>query len=150
MGTPESRTLIQIRAEYYKWRSTIPWSDAEILKTLSDQLACVDPEKCRDRYDHLVSLMATTRNRQLTDEVVRAVLPDLVKICSICGRKARHYIDLVGRCHYCRDIPVPGQDDRNRQYREKSANISQEKRLKIGITVRRAMRRSISLRSLGI
>lgn len=93
------------RAEAFRsWRATLPFTDEEFVAAFERLARAVEHEN-----SYLANLYRNqgqwlTKTGRLNQKMVSMALLELIKTCSICGKKALYRTSSEGRCSKHRDI----------------------------------------------
>lgn len=93
---------------YESWRRTIPFTNEQIIAVFEEYLDNLE----KSAGKRSASMVAWYRNEvnwlkktgRLKAKVVAFVLPLMVKVCAVCGKKALYRYGTEGRCSKHRDV----------------------------------------------
>jgi len=101
---------------YFRWRKTIPWSDAEIIAALRDEAQRSPNDWVREARTARADRFE--RSHRLSNFLVAQVLHVLVVRCEVCGETAHYRIGSRGFCREHRTSPqrlLPARERRREE-----------------------------------
>lgn len=87
---------------FEEWRASIPFTDEQILSAFAEAAReyGANSVKAGNRFE---GFAASLREGRLSSVALRSVLPYLVKVCHVCGKKALYRHGVLGACSAHRD-----------------------------------------------
>tara|TARA_R110000824_G_C14784869_1_gene632451 strand:- start:35 stop:445 length:411 start_codon:yes stop_codon:yes gene_type:complete len=118
---------------YLKWRKTIPWTDAEILAALRDEVQRSPNDWIRDA--RTVRADRFERSHRLSRFLLSQVIHVLVVRCEVCGKTAHYRVGVRGFCRAHRTSPQRVNPARERR-REQIATTHEDRRARLDTKLR--------------
>lgn len=112
---------------YAKWRATVTFSD-EVLAQTAEEIAAEMAATGRTFWHQVwLERAAKIRAGRLSVSVFKAMLPNLIRLCGICGKKALYRWGQEGRCRAHKDQIPQYCVGRTRREDARQADIEAER-----------------------
>ena len=118
---------------YIRWRKTIPWTDAEILAALRDEVRRSPNDWIRDARTTRAERFE--RSHRLSQYLLSQVIHVLVVRCEVCGETAHYRVGSRGFCRAHRTSPQRVLPARERR-REEIATSHEDRRARLDTKLR--------------